>query len=69
MNPESASAALPLSEPPPEGVRVVTASEFRAKCLRLMDEVAGGGSEIVITKRGRPVAQLTAVRRPARRPQ
>ena len=36
------------------------ASEFKAKCLRLMDEVAEDGGEIVITKNGRPVAKLTA---------
>ena len=38
--------------------RTVTASEFRAKCLALMDEVADTGGEIVITKRGKPVARL-----------
>ena len=36
------------------------ASEFKAKCLELMDEVAENGGEIVITKNGKPVAKLTA---------
>ena len=40
--------------------RTMKASEFKAKCLRLMDEVAEDGGEIVITKNGRPVAKLTA---------
>ena len=40
------------------GVRVIKASEFKAKCLQLMDEVAASGEEIVITKRGRPVSRL-----------
>ena len=40
------------------GARTMKASEFKAKCLRLMDEVAETGEEIVITKRGRPVARL-----------
>ena len=40
------------------GARVMKASEFKAKCLKLMDEVAASGEEIVITKRGRPVARL-----------
>ena len=44
-------------------VRTMTASEFRAKCLKLMDEVAETGQEIVITKRGRPVAKLRPLRR------
>ena len=39
-------------------IRTITASEFRAKCLALMDEVAETGEEIVITKRGKPVARL-----------
>lgn len=44
------------------GVRVVKASEFKAKCLQLMDEVAASGEEIVITKRGRPVSRLAPYR-------
>ena len=40
------------------GVRVIKASEFKAKCLQLMDEVAASGEEIIITKRGRPVSRL-----------
>ena len=42
--------------------RTITASEFRARCLQLMDEVAATGEEIVITKRGRPVCRLTPYR-------
>ena len=34
------------------------ASEFKARCLKLMDEVAETGKEIVITKNGRPVSRL-----------
>ena len=36
----------------------IAAAEFKANCLRLMDEVARTRRVIVITKRGRPVAQL-----------
>ena len=38
--------------------KTIKASEFKAKCLELMDEVAESGEEIVITKRGRPVSRL-----------
>ena len=38
--------------------RTMKASEFKAKCLALMDEIAESGEEIVITKRGKPVARL-----------
>ena len=44
------------------GPRTIKASEFKAKCLKLMDEVAETGEEIVITKNGRPVARLVAYR-------
>ena len=44
------------------GTRVMKASEFRAKCLKLMDEVADSGEEIVITKHGRPVSRLVPYR-------
>ena len=46
----------------PSGRRTIKASEFKAKCLKLMDEVAENGDEIVITKNGKPVAKLTAYR-------
>ena len=39
-------------------MRTVKASEFKAKCLKLVDEVAATGEPIVITKNGKPVAQL-----------
>ena len=46
----------------PNGPRTIKASEFKAKCLKLMDEVAESGEEIVITKNGKPVARLVAYR-------
>ena len=45
------------------GERTMSATEFRARCYRLSDEVAETGREIVITKRGKPVARLVPVRR------
>ena len=38
--------------------RIIKASEFKATCLKLMDQVADSGDEIVITKNGRPVSRL-----------
>ena len=40
------------------GIRTIKASEFKARCLKLMDEVAQSGEEIVITKRGHPCRAL-----------
>ena len=39
---------------------VISASEFKAKCLKLMDEVEATGRPLTITKNGRPVARLVA---------
>ncbi len=45
--------------------RTVSASRFKAQCLAMLDDVASTGEEIVVTKRGRPVARLVAVAAPA----
>ena len=47
---------------PSSTARTIKASEFKAKCLKLMDEVADSGEEIVITKNGKPVAKLAPYR-------
>ena len=36
----------------------IKASEFKAKCLALMDQVARSGKPLLITKNGKPVAEL-----------
>lgn len=41
--------------------RSVPAGEFKARCLKLMDEVREQRTEIVITKHGKPVAKLVPV--------
>lgn len=44
-------------------MRTIKASEFKAKCLKIMDDVAETGEPVIITKNGVPVAQLMPVRR------
>ena len=39
----------------------IPAGEFKARCLKLMDDVREQRQEIVITKRGRPVAKLVPI--------
>lgn len=51
----------------PPGTRTIKATEFKAHCLKLMDEVAQSGEEIVITKRGRPVSRLVPCRQTSER--
>ena len=43
--------------------RTISASQFKSRCLGLMDEVAQGGDVLVITKNGQPVAELHPCRR------
>ena len=38
--------------------RLVSATEFKAKCLRLLDEIETKGASITVTRRGRPVAVI-----------
>jgi prevent-host-death family protein len=45
-------------------MRTVPATEFKAKCLKLMDRVAERRERYVITKRGRPVAELVPAEPP-----
>ena len=39
-------------------MRTIPAGEFKAKCLKIMDEVAATGVPVVVTKRGKPVVRL-----------
>ena len=43
-------------------MQTIKASEFKAKCLALMDEVARTGETIRVTKNGKPVAELRPVK-------
>lgn len=48
---------------------IISAAEFKAKCLSLMDHVNEFHEEVIITKHGKPVAKLvpfTAVPAPER---
>lgn len=38
--------------------RQLPAGEFKAKCLAVLDDVQRTGRSVVVTKRGRPVAQV-----------
>jgi prevent-host-death family protein len=50
--------------------RTINASEFKARCLAILDEVERTGETVTILKRGREVAQLNpVVSRAAKYPQ
>ena len=39
----------------------INAAQFKAKCLKLIDEVAATQQPLVITKRGKPVARVVPI--------
>lgn len=47
--------------------RVLSASEFKAKCLACLDDVEQRGEAITITRRGRAVAELRPAKRSVRK--
>jgi prevent-host-death family protein len=38
--------------------KTIGAGEFKAKCLKLLDEVAETGESLIVTKFGKPVAKI-----------
>lgn len=46
----------------------INAAEFKAKCLKLIDEVAATHEPLVITKRGKPVAKLVPIEEEGQKP-
>jgi prevent-host-death family protein len=42
-------------------IKHIPAANFKAECLRLLDEVAQRRHPIIVTKRGKPVAKLVPV--------
>ena len=43
----------------------INASDFKARCLAILDEVNRTGQPVTILKRGKPVAQLVPPAQPA----
>lgn len=42
-------------------MQVISAGEFKAKCLKLMEIVAQTHEEYTITKRGKPIARIVPI--------
>lgn len=47
--------------------KMIGAAEFKAHCLRILDEVGRTGKTVTVTKRGRPIAEVTPVKAAERR--
>ena len=39
----------------------INAAEFRTKCFKILDQVKTTHKEVIITKRGKPIAKLTHI--------
>lgn len=39
----------------------IPASDFKARCLQILDDVASSGHPVTVTKRGKPVARLLPI--------
>ena len=44
--------------------RSISAAEFKAKCLALLDDVAAKKETLIVTKRGKPVARVVPAEEP-----
>lgn len=49
-------------------MKTVAAGKFKQTCLGLLEEVRQTGHPVLVTKRGRPIAQLVPVPRELRAP-
>src|SRR3974390_1564477 len=50
------------------GVRQIAAGEFKAKCMRIMDEINEPGKPLVVTKRGVPMVRLVPITKSGMKP-
>jgi prevent-host-death family protein len=46
-------------------VETIPISEFKAKCLAVLERVRRTGEPILVTKRGEPIAEIVPASRPA----
>ncbi|HEY1605824.1 MAG TPA: type II toxin-antitoxin system Phd/YefM family antitoxin [Allosphingosinicella sp.] len=47
--------------------KIIGAAEFKARCLKILDEVDRTRETVTVTKRGRPVAEVRPVAKPERK--
>ena len=45
--------------------KIVAATQFKAQCLRVMDQMNRDHEPVTITKRGRPLAKLVPAEKPS----
>ncbi|OFW13903.1 MAG: hypothetical protein A3F69_00050 [Acidobacteria bacterium RIFCSPLOWO2_12_FULL_66_10] len=50
----------------PARTHTVGVADFKARCLEFLEDVGARGDELIITKRGKPIATVSPVRPEAR---
>lgn len=45
----------------------INAAEFRTRCFKILDEVAATHKQVIITKRGKPIARIVHIDQPDRK--
>ena len=41
--------------------KIISVTELKARCLRVLDDVQATRTEVIITRRGKPVAKLSPI--------
>ena len=55
MNKTALASKKPAASRTARGIQQIAAGEFKAKCLKIMDEINKTGKSMIVTKRGVPV--------------
>ena len=59
---ETSAPATAKTDPAME----IGVSEFKTRCLEIMDTLSRGGPDVIVTRRGRPIARVVPIRRERR---
>jgi len=62
MNKTALAKKKPAAGTTARGIEQVAAGEFKAKCLKIMDEISKTGKAMIVTKRGGPVMKVVPIR-------
>lgn len=62
INKTALAKKKPTAAPTPKALQQIAAGEFKAKCLKIMDEINKTGKAMIVTKRGVPVMKVVPIR-------
>ena len=62
MNKTAFAKKKPADAETARGIQQIADGEFKAKCLKIMDEINKTGRSMIVTKRGVPVIEVVPIR-------